>query len=291
MMNNVCSSSSSSFDSIRRHRSLGSKASSSDSIRSGRCQSVSSKRLTSVRSCSHSSSCAELHRSMQRRWSGYRDQHGMCSVQRRQIRWSLETLYESSATDRIQSEYVRQQTLRTTVHWSFAEVWYNIALCYYEMKQYAQAVQHLGAIVEKGIKDYPGKSIDRTGRRFIVAFFRRTECGNANRRNWNHFCRQHHHSARINLGRSIQSPCSDWIHPEELFVFVRETVFIRDTRCSSRHRCARSVDRHAAEKRERTRHDHPAQSGGDEHGRRCHGWFRKVNISHRQRNLSTRSIR
>ena len=40
---------------------------------------------------------------------------------------------------------------------SFAEVWYNIALCYYELKQYAQAVQHLGAIVEKGIKEYPGR--------------------------------------------------------------------------------------------------------------------------------------
>jgi hypothetical protein len=38
----------------------------------------------------------------------------------------------------------------------FVEVWYNIALCYYELKQYAQAVQHLGAIVEKGIKEYPG---------------------------------------------------------------------------------------------------------------------------------------
>lgn len=39
----------------------------------------------------------------------------------------------------------------------FVEVWYNIALCYYELKQYAQAVQHLGAIVEKGIKEYPGR--------------------------------------------------------------------------------------------------------------------------------------
>jgi tetratricopeptide (TPR) repeat protein len=38
----------------------------------------------------------------------------------------------------------------------FIEVWYNMALCYYELKQYAQAVQHLGAIVEKGIKEYPG---------------------------------------------------------------------------------------------------------------------------------------
>ena len=184
--------------------SLGSKASSSDSIRSGRRQSVSSKRSIGVRSSSHSSSDAELHRSMQRRWSGYRDQHGMCSVQRRQIRWSLETLYESSTTGRIQSEYVRQtDSPGTTVHRSFAEVWYNIALCYYEMKQYAQAVQHLGAIVEKGIKDYPGKSIDRSRRRFIVAFSRRTERGNANRRNRNHFCRQYNHSARINLGRSI----------------------------------------------------------------------------------------
>ena len=50
--------------------------------------------------------------------------------------------------------------LRTDAH-SFGrsclELWYNIALCYYEMKQYAQAVQHLGGIVEKGIKDYPGR--------------------------------------------------------------------------------------------------------------------------------------
>lgn len=36
------------------------------------------------------------------------------------------------------------------------EVSYNIALCYYELKQYAQAVQYLGGIVEKGIKEYPG---------------------------------------------------------------------------------------------------------------------------------------
>ncbi|CAF3607143.1 unnamed protein product [Adineta steineri] len=40
-----------------------------------------------------------------------------------------------------------------------SKVWYNIALCYYELKQYAQAVQHLGAIVEKGIKEYPELSI------------------------------------------------------------------------------------------------------------------------------------
>lgn len=235
--------------SIRRHLSSGSKASSSDSIRSGGCQSVSSKRSTTVRSCSHSSSCAELHRSMQRRRSGYRDQHGMCSVQRRQIRRSLETLHESSTTGRIQSKYVRQSTLGTTVHRSFVEVWYNIALCYYEMKQYAQAVQHLGAIVEKGIKDYPGKSIDLGDVSSLLSLVELsvgmqtegieiTSVGNTITLQESTLVEAFNLRAAIEF---ILKNCSS--------LFAR-LCSIEEMRCSSRHGCTRSVDRHAAEKRE-----------------------------------------
>ena len=64
----------------------------------------------------------------------------------------------------------------------FAEVSYNIALCYYELKQYAQAVQHLGAIVERGIKEYPGKQIRMSSFFFSIKRFysSRIECWNAN---------------------------------------------------------------------------------------------------------------
>jgi hypothetical protein len=50
------------------------------------------------------------------------------------------------------------------------------------MKQYAQAVQHLGAIVEKGIKEYPG--IVKGLRLFTHLFFSllRIKYWNANRR-------------------------------------------------------------------------------------------------------------
>ena len=32
---------------------------------------------------------------------------------------------------------------------------YNIALCYYQMKQYAQALKHIADIIERGIHEHP----------------------------------------------------------------------------------------------------------------------------------------
>ena len=36
---------------------------------------------------------------------------------------------------------------------------YNIALCYYSMKQYAPALKHIADIIERGIREHPGKHI------------------------------------------------------------------------------------------------------------------------------------
>lgn len=32
---------------------------------------------------------------------------------------------------------------------------YNVALCYYQMKQYAQALKYIADIIERGIHDHP----------------------------------------------------------------------------------------------------------------------------------------
>ena len=34
---------------------------------------------------------------------------------------------------------------------------YNIALCHYMMKQYAPALKHIADIIEKGIREHPGR--------------------------------------------------------------------------------------------------------------------------------------
>ncbi|XP_065846573.1 intraflagellar transport protein 70A-like isoform X2 [Oscarella lobularis] len=39
---------------------------------------------------------------------------------------------------------------------------YNIALCHYQMKQYAAALKHIADIIEKGIRDYPELSVGMT---------------------------------------------------------------------------------------------------------------------------------
>lgn len=33
---------------------------------------------------------------------------------------------------------------------------YNIALCHYQMKQYAPALKHIADIIERGIREHPG---------------------------------------------------------------------------------------------------------------------------------------
>lgn len=35
---------------------------------------------------------------------------------------------------------------------------YNIALCHYQMKQFAPALKHIADIIERGIREHPGKS-------------------------------------------------------------------------------------------------------------------------------------
>lgn len=38
-----------------------------------------------------------------------------------------------------------------------ADLSYNIALCHYMMKQYAPALKHIADIIERGIREHPGK--------------------------------------------------------------------------------------------------------------------------------------
>jgi tetratricopeptide repeat protein 30 len=40
-----------------------------------------------------------------------------------------------------------------------ADMCYNIALCYYKMKQYAGALKYITEIIERGIKDHPELSV------------------------------------------------------------------------------------------------------------------------------------
>ncbi len=39
---------------------------------------------------------------------------------------------------------------------------YNVALCYYQMKQYSAALKHIGDIIEKGIREHPELSVGMT---------------------------------------------------------------------------------------------------------------------------------
>ena len=47
-----------------------------------------------------------------------------------------------------------------SVQFLFIDLSYNIALCYYNMKQYAPALKHIADIIEKGIREHPGINID-----------------------------------------------------------------------------------------------------------------------------------
>ena len=39
---------------------------------------------------------------------------------------------------------------------SFSDLSYNIALCFYSLKQYAPALKHIADIIERGIREHPG---------------------------------------------------------------------------------------------------------------------------------------
>ena len=38
----------------------------------------------------------------------------------------------------------------------FSDLSYNIALCFYTLKQYAPALKHIADIIERGIREHPG---------------------------------------------------------------------------------------------------------------------------------------
>lgn len=42
----------------------------------------------------------------------------------------------------------------------FSDLSYNIALCYYRMKQYALALKHIAEIIERGIREHPGNYLE-----------------------------------------------------------------------------------------------------------------------------------
>lgn len=39
---------------------------------------------------------------------------------------------------------------------SITDLAYNIALCYYSLKQYASALKYIAEIIERGIREHPG---------------------------------------------------------------------------------------------------------------------------------------
>ena len=62
-----------------------------------------------------------------------------------------------------------------------ADISYNIALCYYQLKQYDYALKHIADIIEKGIKENPGKNKNKIS--IKIKFLSRTKRWYANRRN------------------------------------------------------------------------------------------------------------
>ena len=45
---------------------------------------------------------------------------------------------------------------------SKAPLSYNVALCFYQLRQYAQALKHIADIIERGIKEHPELSVGLT---------------------------------------------------------------------------------------------------------------------------------
>ena len=40
----------------------------------------------------------------------------------------------------------------------FKDISYNLAVCYYKLKQYGVSLKHIADMIEKGIKEHPGKN-------------------------------------------------------------------------------------------------------------------------------------
>ena len=51
-------------------------------------------------------------------------------------------------------------SIKYLIQYLFIDLSYNIALCYYSMKQYAPALKHIADIIEKGIREHPGIEMD-----------------------------------------------------------------------------------------------------------------------------------
>lgn len=47
-------------------------------------------------------------------------------------------------------------TVYYAISLSHLDICYNISLCYYKMKQYANALKYITEIIERGIKEHPG---------------------------------------------------------------------------------------------------------------------------------------
>lgn len=47
---------------------------------------------------------------------------------------------------------------------------YNIALCYYRMKQYALALKHIAEIIERGIREHPGNYLEIYNLAFLIGY-------------------------------------------------------------------------------------------------------------------------
>ena len=41
-----------------------------------------------------------------------------------------------------------------------SDICYNIALCHYKLRQYALSLKYITEIIERGIKEHPGKTVN-----------------------------------------------------------------------------------------------------------------------------------
>jgi len=63
-------------------------------------------------------------------------------------------------------------TVDLSVFVSLSALSYNIALCHYSLKNYTQAHKFIGEIIDRGIREHPGKKNHRPGVTDIIQISR-----------------------------------------------------------------------------------------------------------------------
>ena len=164
-----------------------------------------------------------------------------------------------NATYRLQirSSTVFSPKFKFTLNLCFIpDLCYNIALCYYKLKQYSASLKYITEIIERGIKEHPGKrktlmSVATDEARIAHAFnlspssfALRTQCWSPDWRCWCTQCREHigtyeeSHCSTYDLNllllsvaasrhcshRSVQFESSHWVSAEELWDIVTHST-------------------------------------------------------------------